>query len=57
MTAPPDGSIARSRATRSEVGGWVVNSPRSPPAESGLTMNICAVAGLASAPSFTARCE
>ena len=46
-TASPP-AIARKRATRSSVEGWLANRPDSPPC-SGLMMNICAVAGLASA--------
>ena len=42
-------AMARSRAMRSSVEGWLENSPASTPPCSGLMMNICAVAGLASA--------
>ena len=34
---------------RSSIGGWVENRLRRPPADSGLAMYMCAVAGLASA--------
>src|SRR3989304_2285110 len=37
--------MARRRATRSWIGGWVENSVASPPLVRGLTMNRCAVAG------------
>ena len=33
---------------RCSVGGWVLNMLSSPPAENGLMMNMCAVAGFAS---------
>src|SRR5712692_11474956 len=50
QTACPDYRlIARSRAIRSSIGGWVENKVLSPPApRSGLTMNRWAVAGVAS---------
>src|SRR6187402_322087 len=46
--AAPAPAMARRRAIRSSVGGWVENRPEMPPC-SGLMMNRCAVAGLASA--------
>ena len=36
------------RAIRSSIGGWVLNKLVMPPARNGFTMNMCAVAGLAS---------
>lgn len=43
-----DAPICSSRVIRSSIGGWVLNSFRNPPPESGLTINRCAVAGVAS---------
>ena len=40
--------IARRRATRSAMGGWVENRVVQPPPVNGLTMKRCAVAGVAS---------
>jgi hypothetical protein len=40
--------IASSRAILSSIGGWVLKSLSRPPPESGLTMNMCDVAGFAS---------
>jgi len=41
-------AMACRRRTRSSTGGWVLNQLAKPPPLSGLTMNMCAVAGLAS---------
>ena len=41
-------AISSSLAIRSSIGGWVLNSERTPPPLKGLTMNIWAVEGLAS---------
>ena len=48
-------AIALRRAMRSSVEGWLANKPDNPPC-SGLTMNICAVAGLASASGLPVVC-
>jgi vanadium chloroperoxidase len=50
------GAMASSRATRSSVGGWVENSASSRSPDSGFTMNMCALAGCASAAWFTMPC-
>lgn len=40
-------AISSSLAIRSSMGGWVLNNERTPFPVNGLTMNICAVEGLA----------
>jgi len=40
-------AISSSLATRSSIGGWVLKRERTPPPLNGLTINMCAVEGLA----------
>ena len=50
-------AIAIRRAMRSCGSGWVENSPRSPPPDSGFMIIICAVSGWRSAASSGMPCE
>jgi len=51
--APGASALSRSLRTRSSTGGCVENNRATAPAERGLTMNRCAVAGLASGKEWT----